>query len=276
MQKLSIGKTLVFHSYKGGTGKTTLLANIAAAFAMMGMKVCLLEFDLYAPSLTTYFRKTPELFLNDLLAGDANISDVLVDVSSELGLKGKLFLGFSSPKKDDIHEIEIKHDMKWQYAAIRRILAAKKELLSKYQIDYVLLDTSPGIRYWSINTIATADLLFLIMKISDMDIMGTKRMIEDIYKSLTELGSKYFIILNKVPGASPISKFNVKEANERNLWESEIKKDLGTEVIGSIPCFCDIQFSRHEFLYAINQPKHQFSRRLLEIVDKIKGIDQDY
>ena len=276
MQKLSIGKTLVFHSYKGGTGKTTLLANIAAAFAMMGMKVCLLEFDLYAPSLTTYFRKTPELFLNDLLAGDANISDVLVDVSSELGLKGKLFLGFSSPKKDDIHEIEIKHDMKWQYAAIRRILAAKKELLSKYQIDYVLLDTSPGIRYWSINTIAIADLLFLIMKISDMDIMGTKRMIEDIYKSLTELGSKYFIILNKVPGASPISKFNVKEANERNLWESEIKKDLGTEVIGSIPCFCDIQFSRHEFLYAINQPKHQFSRRLLEIVDKIKGIDQDY
>jgi len=273
---LSIGKTLVFHSYKGGTGKTTLLANIAAAFAMMGMKVCLLEFDLYAPSLTTYFRKTPELFLNDLLAGDANISDVLVDVSSELGLKGKLFLGFSSPKKDDIHEIEIKHDMKWQYAAIRRILAAKKELLSKYQIDYVLLDTSPGIRYWSINTIAIADLLFLIMKISDMDIMGTKRMIEDIYKSLTELGSKYFIILNKVPGASPISKFNVKEANERNLWESEIKKDLGTEVIGSIPCFCDIQFSRHEFLYAINQPKHQFSRRLLEIVDKIKGIDQDY
>jgi len=276
VQKLSIGKTLVFHSYKGGTGKTTLLANIAAAFAMMGMKVCLLEFDLYAPSLTTYFRKTPELFLNDLLAGDANISDVLVDVSSELGLKGKLFLGFSSPKKDDIHEIEIKHDMKWQYAAIRRILAAKKELLSKYQIDYVLLDTSPGIRYWSINTIAIADLLFLIMKISDMDIMGTKRMIEDIYKSLTELGSKYFIILNKVPGASPISKFNVKEANERNLWESEIKKDLGTEVIGSIPCFCDIQFSRHEFLYAINQPKHQFSRRLLEIVDKIKGIDQDY
>jgi chromosome partitioning protein len=252
------------------------LANIAAVFAMRGMKVCLLEFDLYAPSLAAYFRKTPELFVNDLLAGDANISDVLIDVSSELGLKGKLFLGFSSPKKGDIHEIEIQHDMKWQYAAIRRILAAKKELLSESEIDYILLDTSPGIRYWSINTIATADLLFLIMKISDMDIMGTKRMIEDIYKSLTELGSKYFIILNKVPGASPITKFNVKAANERNIWESEIKKDLGTEVIGSIPCFCDIQFSRHEFLYAINQPKHQFSRRLLEIADKIKRIDQDH
>lgn len=276
MQKLSIGKTLAFHSYKGGTGKTTLVANLAATFAMMGMRVCLLDFDLYAPSLTAYFRKTPELFLNDLLAGDAKIIDVLVDVSSELGLKGKLFLGFSSPKKGDIHEIEILHDMKWQYAAIRRFLAAKKELFSEYNIDYVFLDTSPGIRYWSLNTIATADFLFLLMKISDMDIIGTKRMIKDIYESLTELGSKYFIILNKVPGASPIPEFHVKETKERMLWETEVKKDTGAEVIGSIPCFCDIQFSRHEFLYAIKQPKHQFSRRLLEIANKIKGFAQDF
>ncbi len=252
------------------------MTNLAATFAMMGMRVCLLDFDLYAPSLTAYFRKRPELFLNDLLAGDAKIIDVLVDVSSELGLKGKLFLGFSSPKKGDIHEIEIRHDMKWQYAAIRRILAAKKELFSEYEIDYIFFDTSPGIRYWSLNTIATADLLFLIMKISDMDIIGTKRMIKDIYESLTELGSKYFIILNKVPGASPIPEFNAKEAKERMLWETEIKEDMGTEVIGSIPCFCDIQFSRHEFLYAIKQPKHQFSRRLLEIANKIKGIAQDF
>ena len=269
---MSIEKTLAFHSYKGGTGKTTLVANLAATFAMMGMRVCLLDFDLYAPSLTAYFRKTPELFLNDVLAGDAKIIDVLVDVSSELGLKGKLFLGFSSPKKGDIYEIEILHDMKWQYAAIRRFLAAKKELFSEYNIDYVFLDTSPGIRYWSLNTIATADFLFLLMKISDMDIIGTKRMIKDIYESLTELGSKYFIILNKVPGASPIPEFHVKEAKERMLWETEVKKDTGAEVIGSIPCFCDIQFSRHEFLYAIKQPKHQFSRRLLEIANKIKGI----
>ena len=162
--------------------------------------------------------------------------------------------------------------MKWQYAAIRRFLAAKKELFSEYNIDYVFLDTSPGIRYWSLNTIATADFLFLLMKISDMDIIGTKRMIKDIYESLTELGSKYFIILNKVPGASPIPEFHVKEAKERMLWETEVKKDTGAEVIGSIPCFCDIQFSRHEFLYAIKQPKHQFSRRLLEIANKIKGI----
>jgi len=270
-KKLNGGKALAFHSYKGGTGKTTLVTNLAATFAMMGKRVCLLDFDLYAPSLTIYFRKTPESYLNELLAGEAEISDILVDVSSELGLKGKLFIGFSSPKKEDIHEIEIHHDMKWQLTALRRFLAAKKELFSEYNLDYLILDTSPGIRYWAINAIAAANLLFLMMKVNEMDIVGTKKMISEIYDSLIKFGSKYFIILNKVPGASPLQEFQV-EVNERMM--SEIEECIGPKVIGAIPCFCEIQFNKHEFLYAIKQPKHQFSKSVLDIANKIEGIDQ--
>lgn len=270
-KNLSVGKAVAFHSYKGGTGKTTIVTNLAAIYAQMGMRVCLLDCDLYAPSLTTYFGKTPESYLNNLLAGEAEISDILVDVSSELGLKGKLLLGFSSPRKADIHEIEIKHDMKWQLTALRRFLAAKKELFSEYKIDYLLLDTSPGIRYWAINAIAAADLLFLMMKVSEMDITGTKKMITEIYDALIKLGSKYFIILNKVPGASPLQEFQA-DVNERMM--SEIEEYIGPQVIGAIPCFCEIQFSKHEFLYAINQPKHPFSKRVHDIANKIKEIDQ--
>jgi len=167
---MSPGKTLAFHSYKGGTGKTTLISNLAAFFAKRGMRVCLLDFDLYAPSQSIYFRKNSRLYLNNLLNGEAEISDVLVDLSSELGLNGKLFLGFSSPGKEDVRDIEIKHEMKWQLAALRRFLSAKNQLFEEYKIDYLFLDTSPGIRYWSINTLATADILFLVMKNSDMDI----------------------------------------------------------------------------------------------------------
>ena len=102
---MNLGKTLAFHSYKGGTGKTTLVTNLAAFFAKSGKRVCLLDFDLYAPSLTTYFRKTPTCYLNSLLSGEEEISDVLVDLSPELKLDGKLYVGFSSPRKEDINEI---------------------------------------------------------------------------------------------------------------------------------------------------------------------------
>jgi MinD-like ATPase involved in chromosome partitioning or flagellar assembly len=269
-ENMTSGKTIAFHSYKGGTGKTTLVTNVAASYAMSGLNVCLLDFDLYAPSLSTYFRKKPSRYLNDLLSGEAEISDVVTDVSTELGLKGTLLLGFSSPRKEDIDDIEVKHDMKWQLAALRKFLSAKKELFDKYHLDYLFLDTSPGIRYWSVNTLATADILLLLMKDSDMDIEGTRKMINDIYDSLSRFGSKYFIILNKVPGASAVpGSFNT---TDEKAWINELERVVGAQVVGSIPCFCDIQFSRHEFLFAVKQPEHPFSKRLAVLAEQIKSL----
>ena len=267
---MMLGKTLAFHSYKGGTGKTTLISNLAALYAMNGKTVCLLDLDLYAPSLSIYFRKNPTCYLNDLLRGEADISDVIVDVSSDVGVKGKLLIGFSSPRKEDINEIEIKHELKWQLAAMRKLLAAKNQLFEKNKIDCLLLDTSPGIRYWSINTLAAADSLFLVMKISDMDIEGTKRMIKDIYDSLSRFGSKYFLILNKVSGSSPYSEnFTAKELDADI---AELEKETGSRVVGSIPCFCDVNFNRHEFLTAIKQPEHLFSKKLFGLAKEIEDI----
>jgi chromosome partitioning protein len=266
------GITFALHSYKGGTGKTTLSSNLAAFYAKNGMRVCLLDFDLYAPSQSIYFRKNPPSFLNNLLRGESGISDVLVDLSAELGIdKGKLLLGFSSPGKEDVRDIEIKHEMKWQLKALRRFLLAKKQLFEDYEIDYLFLDTSPGIRYWSINTLAAADVLFLVMKNSDMDIEGTKKMVSDIYRSLTKFGSRYFIILNKVPRIAPISEGNW-DTNEKK-WESEIEESIGTKVVGSVPCFCDIQFSRHEFLFTIKQPNHPFSKRMVTLAKNIENLN---
>jgi len=263
-------KTLAFHSYKGGTGKTTLITNIAALYAKNGLNVGLLDFDLYAPSLVSYFRKKPNLFLNDVLSGQAEIFDVVEDIGSELNLKGKFIVGFSSSRKEDIKEIEVRHDSKWQLQAVRRFLKAKQELFKKYNLDYLFLDTSPGIRYWSINTLATADLLFLLMKDSDMDIDGTRKMINDIYDSLSRFGSKYYIILNKVPGALPNSR--IEGFSNEKAWIEELERVVGAKVVGSIPCFCDIQFSRHEFLFSINQPNHPFSTKISSIAENLKVL----
>ena len=261
-------KTIAFHSYKGGTGKTTLITNLAALYAKEGLRVCLLDFDMYAPSLMSYFRKTPSRYINDLLEGEAEISDCLLDLTSELGLKGKFYVGFSSPRKVDIDEIEFKHNEKWQIKALKRFLIAKNELFRDLKLDYIFLDTSPGIRYWSVNSLAAADIIMLLMKDSDMDIEGTRKMINDIYDSLTRFGSRYYLLLNKVPGAFPIDE---RETNEQ-AYKSDLERVVGAQVIGSVPCFCDIQFSRHEFLFSINKPEHPFSKRMVALAQDIKEI----
>jgi MinD-like ATPase involved in chromosome partitioning or flagellar assembly len=146
-------------------------------------------------------------------------------------------------------------------------LQAKQELFEKYKLDYLFLDTSPGIRYWSINTLAASDLIFLLMKDSDMDIEGTRKMVNDIYDSLSRLGSKYYVILNKVSGGS----MTAPPPDERTRI-AELEQIVDVQVIGSIPCFCDIQFNRHEFLFSINQPEHAFSKCVTAISQKIRTL----
>jgi chromosome partitioning protein len=60
-------KCIAFHSYKGGTGKTTIAANLAVLLARKRYHVFLIELDVYAPSLNAYFGKEPIKWLNNLL-----------------------------------------------------------------------------------------------------------------------------------------------------------------------------------------------------------------
>ncbi len=48
-------KTITFYSYKGGVGRSLILANIAKRLAEFGKNVCMLDFDLEAPGLPYKF-----------------------------------------------------------------------------------------------------------------------------------------------------------------------------------------------------------------------------
>ncbi len=79
-----MGKIIAVHSYKGGTGKTSLSVNLAATYARNGKKVCLMDLDFRAPSLHALFKdyKT-DYWLNDYLNGVCEIDKVLVDATKE-------------------------------------------------------------------------------------------------------------------------------------------------------------------------------------------------
>jgi chromosome partitioning protein len=302
---------IAFHSYKGGTGKTTIACNLAAMLSSKGYNVSLLDLDVYAPSLHAYFDCNPNKWINDLLFENIDVHDIMVDMTPAVAKYaangankklGKLLVGFSNPQKEEIYKLE--GSIKTANANIqllRRFVQLREDLISDYDSDYVILDTSPGIRYWSINSLAVADVLFLTLKYGDLDIEGTIKMAKDIYGSFTKFGSKSFLLLNKVAGYciprdnplnTPPAKYN-KNKNKNNIGFSHsleetpielkvISDDLNSdnflsdqtrmEMISAIPCYCDIQFKRKEFLTVLQYPDHPFAKQLehLSMTGQIK------
>ena len=293
-----MSRCIAFHSYKGGTGKTTLAANFAASLVQKGNVVFLLDVDVYAPSLDTYFNTTPKKWLNDYLRGDANVDDIYVDLTHKLQINngGKLCVGFSSGKKEDIYSLDPGTSKKGQSQLqyLRNFILLREELMMKKNADYVILDTSPGIRYWSINSLAISDLVLLTLKMGDLDIEGTQRMAKNIYESFTKFGTSCFLLLNRVSGyctvpASQEDHINTIRTNNDNKGKNQdehiglqieapetddvgkmLSKSINMDVISQIPCYCDIQFNPKEFLTVINNSDHPFSTRLLDLVKKLE------
>jgi chromosome partitioning protein len=288
-------RCIAFHSYKGGTGKTTIACNLAAMLSLKGYNVSLLDLDVYAPSLHAYFDYSPNKWINDLLFENSDLNEIMVDMTSTLikhaadrtKKMGKLLVGFSNPQKDEIYRLE--GSIKTANANIqllRRFVQLREDLISDYESDYVILDTSPGIRYWSINSLAVADVLFLTLKFGDLDIEGTIKMANDIYGSFTKFGSKSFLLLNLVSGyciprtylqgsESTIKSNSSVLAEGTPIQIQTFEKELGSdtflsdqtkmELISAIPCYCDIQFQKKEFLTVLQYPDHPFAKQLEQL-----------
>lgn len=64
--------------------------------------------------------------------------------------------------------------------------------MSEFGADYIIVGTSPGIRFWSINSLAIADTLLLTLKMSDLDIDGTRIVAEEIHSCFIETGRDVF------------------------------------------------------------------------------------
>ena len=78
MREPSQGKIVTFYSYKGGTGRTMALANIAWILAQAGKKVLAVDWDLESPGLHKFFHP----FLDpDIVATTPGIIELINDYS---------------------------------------------------------------------------------------------------------------------------------------------------------------------------------------------------
>jgi chromosome partitioning protein len=289
-------KCIALHSYKGGTGKSTISSNLSASLAKKGLTAVLLDVDVYAPSLQDYFQWQPKKSINDYLFENANIDEVIHDLSPVLNKfrsndgeqsdssKGKLWVAFSSTSKDEIYKLDgaVRQEGS-KIQLLRKFLMLREEIVSKYNADFIIIDTSPGIRYWSINSLAIADTILLSLKLDGIDLKGTRLLAKEIYDSLTKLGTKSYLLLNRAAGyclppnlageqTSATQEMYNNTVDNQSKVISKLNADIGMDTILSIPCYCDIQFDSNEFLTALRYPNHPFAGKIDALIEKLKTI----
>ena len=74
MSTLEPGKIVTFYSYKGGSGRSMAVANVAWILASNGKRVLVIDWDLEAPGLHRFF--APFLLDRELTATDGVIDFV--------------------------------------------------------------------------------------------------------------------------------------------------------------------------------------------------------
>ena len=81
-----MGKTISIHSFRGGTGKSNITANLSTYCAMQGARVGVIDTDIQSPGVHVIFglgNKKLKHTLNDFLFGKCDIEKVAVDCSKD-------------------------------------------------------------------------------------------------------------------------------------------------------------------------------------------------
>jgi MinD-like ATPase involved in chromosome partitioning or flagellar assembly len=256
-----MAKIIAVHSYKGGTGKTSMSVNLAATFAKSGKKVCVFDLDFRAPSLFAILKApTPEFWLNDYLNNTCEVNKAMVDLTDKITGGGKLYACLANPSTEAIRDMSSK-DRKWEMRALGRLLALRETLIRDQKFDYLVFDTSPGLQYSSINAIVAADFVVVATTGDRSDVDGTKRMLAELYNLFEK---KTGLVLNKVLDPSATSR--------KAEMAAKIKADYQVPMLGIVPCFCEVLRAEGNFIFVQDKPDHPFTKIVAEMA---RRIDQD-
>ena len=103
-----MARIISVHSFRGGTGKSNVTANLATLLARQGKRVGVVDTDLQSPGLHVLFGLEEERHtLNEYLWGKCAIKQTAHDVTSKLKneIAGKVYLIRASNKTGEIARI---------------------------------------------------------------------------------------------------------------------------------------------------------------------------
>ena len=247
-------KVVSVHSFRGGTGKSNTTANLAAMVAQLGYRVGIVDTDIQSPGIHVLFgfeESRMNLSLNDYLWGRCAVEEAAYDVGYVLEGKGRhqtaIYLIPSSLKAGEIARV-----LREGYD-VGLLNDGFQELIQKLNLDFLFIDTHPGLNEETLLSITISDVLLLIMRPDRQDFQGTAVTV-DIARRLEV--PKMLMMVNKV-----LPSFDF------DALKSEVQSKYGAPVAAILPLTEEmIQLGSRE-IFCLRFPDHPLTRIYADMAD---------
>lgn len=274
---------IAIHSYKGGTGKTLTAVNLATTLSKQGKRIALLDMDFGAPSLYTYFPAkwvNNASTLNDVLLRGNELSSALIDASSLIDTNGSLYVGLASHHNDQTRKM-VRRGVRDSQQDAKKLFNWIEELDEEpYNVDYLFLDTAPGLNFLSVNSISACDISILLMRLLNADLTGTKEMIDGLH---SKLATDIMLLVNQLP-------VEYLEGEDAKEIQDLVQKYIIDHIEGNPPIFGgiiakDMDLVRLEAenmlellragqekrdIYVLKNEEGAFSKSITSIIDQLE------
>lgn len=248
------------HSFRGGTGKSNLTANLATLLVVAGQRVGVIDTDIQSPGLHILFGlQEAEIrhALNDYLWGACAIEDTAHDVTSQLRghLPGRVFLIPSSIKAGEIARV-----LREGYD-VSLLNDGFHALVAGLALDTLLIDTHPGLNEETLLSIAISDTLVIILRPDQQDYQGTGVTVEVARKLDVP---RLMLIVNKVPAV-----FDMADVKTR------VERTYNSDVIAVLRHADEMMTLASAEIFVLRYPNHPITAALKVVAAMLMVKDSD-
>ncbi len=247
------------HSFRGGTGKSNLSANVATLLALDGKRVGVIDTDIQSPGIHILFGLKGENIttsLNDYLWRGRDIKDTAQEVTGNLGTKipGKIFLIPSSIRPGEITRV-----LREGYDA-QKLAQGFRQLVDDLNLDALLIDTHPGLNEETLLSLVISHSLAIVMRPDQQDYEGTAVTVK-IARELKV--PNMLIVVNKAPPAL-----------DPKVIQAKVENAYNCDVVAVLPHSDEMMNLASEGVFAVRYPNHAVTKLYKQIATRLMAVPQ--
>jgi septum site-determining protein MinD len=251
-----MARIVSIHSFRGGTGKSNIAANVATLLAAEGQRVGVIDTDIQSPGIHVLFGLSGEDVrhaLNDYLWGKCDIQETIHDVTGNLkaDLRGRVYLIPSSIKTGEITRV-----LREGYDA-RLLTRGLRSLIQALDLDVLVIDTHPGLNEETLLSIVISSVIAIILRPDQQDYEGTGVTVE-VARQLNVPRTE--LVVNKVP-----------RGFDADTLRTHVEQTYGCPVAAILRHSEEMLALASGGIFALRYPDHPVTAGLREVARRLAG-----